>query len=268
MNIALFDTHLHDSKEMPLDKILSESSDFVKYFLFVGTDYTDSVNCYHKVEKIDNCWLSVGLHPHYALSGTKLNDCIDKFNEFILSDDNRKIVSIGEIGLDYFYQHSDIKSQLLTLEKFLELGLVYKLPIIIHCRDKIDKDSAYSDCYNILKDYLKTSKSHIVLHCYTGNIYWAEKFLELDSYFGFTGVITFKKSRNTFSEIIKIIPMNRILLETDAPFLAPEPYRGKINSSKYLIEVAKSVANTLKIDLITCANITTQNAVNFYNVGL
>jgi TatD DNase family protein len=272
MDIELFDTHLHcdyfKNKDISIKTLINEFAGEVKYFNFIGANYDESLYYYNNIREFENCWMSVGMHPDCSCLDTKLDDYVNKSNELILLDNYSRVVSVGEIGLDYSYDYVDRKSQICTMERFLELGIKHRLPIVLHCRDKQGYDKAYSDCYSIVKSFFNVGKFNFVLHCYTGNEYWIREFLELDAYFGFTGIITFKKSREMFKKMINIIPIDRILIETDAPFLAPEPYRGKKNVPKYLIEILKAVSIARNIHLESCANITTKNAFTFYNIDM
>ena len=268
MIFELFETHFHLGCGNTLKYVVKEAIDkCIKYFVCIGTNYKDSLNCLDQSANLKNCWVSVGIHPHYACNGIQLKNHIYEFNKLILNNKD-KIVSIGEIGLDYFYESQDRQKQYCTVENFLDLSKKHKLPVIIHCRDKVGKEDSYKDCYSIIKNFIKDNKLNIVLHCYTGNIYWLEKFIELGVYIGLTGIITFKKISSSFFNMIQLIPIDRLLLETDAPYLSPEPHRGKINHPKYLFEIANKLSKILNIDLNHLAHLTTNNAIRFYNINL
>lgn len=162
------------------------------------------------------------------------------------------LVAIGEIGLDYFYKHSTPEVQQIHLKKYLQLALECSLPVIIHCRD------AFSDFFNILDaDYRVGAPG--VLHCFTGTISDVRGVLERDWYLSLSGIVTFKKSEE-LREVAKIVPLDRLLIETDAPYLAPQSKRGKPNEPSYLPETAQVIASVKNVSLEELAEATSENA--------
>jgi TatD DNase family protein len=257
--MELFDTHFHLERHINSRLIAAEAlNNEVKYLVCVGGDYQSSLDSLKFSHSVKNSYFTAGVHPHYA--GCKTWN-MKNFSE-LLKDD--KCVAVGEIGLDYFYEHSVKDVQKKVFEDFCKLGIKTRYPLVVHCRDKNDCFGAYEDIYNILKS-LGINNVKFVIHCYTGNLHWLEKFLELDAYIGITGIVTFPKSENV-RNIIKHIPDNRLLLETDSPYLAPNPHRGKLNFPKYLKLVAKEVAKIKSIPIEKLAEITTYNAFKFYNL--
>ncbi len=253
----LFDTHFHIYKDTNfLEYLETAKLANVKYFLSVGASFEESFIAQEFSELDDNCYFSAGVHPHEA---EKFNDDISVFDAF---RNNKKLVAIGEIGLDYFYEYSDRECQKKVFSQFLSLALKWNLPAIIHCRDKDNQYDAYSDAYTILADFAN-SGGRFVVHCYTGNSEYVKKFIELGAFIGITGIVTFPKAHNVRS-ILKDIPLERLFIETDAPYLAPVPYRGKKNTSAYVIEVAKKLAQEYSITPAELAKITTQNALKLF----
>ncbi len=261
--MKIIDTHFHfyDDCGAPEEYWDEIHVDGLEYAIAVGADLEESRLARDFAHKIDHAWFAAGAHPHSAEK--YVTDGIGAFEEFRDCD---RLVAVGEIGLDYFYETSQRKIQWQVMEKFLELSLEWQLPAIIHCRDKDECDDSYDDCYRMLKDFAE-SGGRFELHCYAGTIAWVEKFLDLGAYLGVTGMVTFNKAQN-IREVLKYIPNDRLLLETDSPYLAPVPHRGKTNNPGYLINVAKKVAEVKNISVEDCAEITTANAAAFFNLDL
>ena len=164
--------------------------------------------------------------------------------------------------MDFFYDHSPEKAQLAVLEEFLQLALEKKLPAIIHIRDKEDCDKAYRDAYRLLEQFSRNG-GRFVVHCFAGTPEWAEKFLALGAYCGVTGIVTFRRAEN-IRETLKVIPQNRLLLETDSPYLAPVPHRGKENHPGFLVLVAQTVARERGCTIEEIAAAATANGLNLF----
>lgn len=171
------------------------------------------------------------------------------------SAEKGKLVAIGETGLDYYYEHSDRALQKKYLVRYFHLAQKHKLPLIIHCRDAFEDLFAFADA-----DYLNAPA---VLHCFTGTIEEAKKVIDRGWYISFSGIITFKKSE-ALREVVKYAPLDRILIETDTPYLAPQSKRGKPNEPSYLPETAAMVAKIKDLDLTKIADATTANASKFF----
>lgn len=256
--MKLFDTHFHLGEEVNFEeyyKLCHEQN--VEYLMAVGADFNESKRSQEFAQNFDNVWYTAGAHPHHA---DECYDSIAMFDEF--EDD--KLKAVGEIGLDYFYENSDRRAQRKVFEMFLESGLKKNLPVVIHCRDKDNVDDAYSDCYSMVKDFVKDG-GRFEVHCYTGTKEWMEKFIELGGYIGITGIVTFPRAINV-RELIPHIPNDRLLLETDSPYLAPVPFRGKTNTSAYIIEVARKVASEKVMPLEELVAMTTANSMKFFNI--
>ena len=214
----MIDSHCHLDHEplySDLDNIIKRSKDIgIKKLLTIST----SIESFSKVKEIVNkdgiIFGTIGIHPHEA-DKNKID------SEFFVKNlnENKKIIGIGETGLDFYYDNSDKDKQIESFKIHIEAALKANIPLIIHSRNAEEKT------FEILNEYAD-KKPKILMHCFTGSIKFAEQLLKLNSYFSASGIITFKNSvdlQNTF----KFIPLDRILIETDSPFLAPVPNRGK-----------------------------------------
>ena len=177
--------------------------------------------------------------------------------------EEKKVVGIGETGLDYFYSKATRKPQLELLEKMLELSRRFSLPVVLHSRE------ATEDTIALLRDHAGgwsgESDRKGVLHCFTGDVAFARKLLELDYYISFSGILTFKKTE-ALQEVAAYVPEERLLIETDSPYLAPVPYRGKRNEPAYLTQVAETLTRLRGLSLELLAKQTTANAQRLFNL--
>lgn len=169
----------------------------------------------------------------------------------------KKLVAIGETGLDYHYEHSSRATQKLYLEKYFDLAKKMKLPVVIHCRD------AFDDLFSIADHLYKDSP--LLLHCFTGNVDEAKKALNRGWKISFSGIITFKKSE-TLRQAANFVPLTEILLETDAPYLAPNSKRGTMNEPAFLLETAECLAQVKQLDLKTIIEQSRQNTLTFFSL--
>lgn len=265
--MELFDTHFHYyAKDGTPQEYNANISEILKgfsplerlYTMVVGGHYEDCLEVRKYAESIDNSYFAVGVHPHEAEQESH------SIEDFAAVANSPLCKAIGELGLDYFYGYAPKELQKQVLCNFLGLALELKLPAIIHCRDTDNCWGAYEDSYDILSDFAKAG-GKMVIHCFSGTPEWAEKFLDLGAYLGVTGIVTFPKAAN-IRETLKVIPMERLLLETDAPYLAPVPFRGKPNTPGYLPAIAERVAIERGISLEELSSITTKNALKFYNI--
>ena len=186
-----------------------------------------------------------GIHPHEVDKELmSKDDIVNKINS------NKKIIGVGESGLDFYYNNSSKEKQILSFRNHIDAALELDMPIIVHSRN------AEEDTYEILKNY--SNKLKILMHCYTGSKEFAKKLLKFNTYFSASGIITFKNSvelQNTF----KIIPDNRLLIETDSPFLAPYPMRGKKNEPSFIKFTLEKLAQIKNVDVNYLDNCTTKN---------
>ncbi|TNK83166.1 TatD family hydrolase [Mycoplasmopsis pullorum] len=179
----------------------------------------------------------IGIHPEDCQGA---ND-FERYEHLI----NDKVVGIGEIGLDYYYENAATReNQLASFENQLKLAKKLNLPVVIHIRDKENEWNAYADVYNLLKKY---PVKHM-LHTYSGNLEWTQKFIELDSYFSFSGTVTYGSNQQA-RDVIKIVPLNRILVETDAPYLRPHPYANEKNEPNKVIFTTYYIAGLLGLGM-------------------
>jgi len=181
-------------------------------------------------ERHDWIYTSVGIHPHEAKEVTPQH-----LDELARLAQHPKVIAWGEIGLDYFYDHSPRDAQATVFRSQMELANAAKLPIIIHCRD------AWDDCLALIERHWRPAGLAGILHCFTGTFGHAKRGLDMGFLISFAGNATYPKTQN-IRDVAKEIPLDRILIETDSPFLAPQPYRGKRNEPAYVAEVAKTLA--------------------------
>lgn len=245
------DTHCHLSVKDydDIEKVIKEAeSADVRKIIISGCDKDSIKEAVEISKKYDNVYLSLGYHPSEA-NITNIQD-IDELKEIIISND--KVVAIGEIGLDYHWEKENKDKQKQLFKDMLSLAKEVNLPVVIHSRD------AFQDTYDILKESDVTG----VIHCFSGNIENARKYIKLGFYLGIGGVLTFKNTN--LKEVIKAIDLKKIVLETDSPYLAPVPYRGMQNSPKYIPIVAKEISSLKDISIEEVAKITTETAQNIF----
>jgi len=249
----IIDSHCHLDYE-PLinnisDVLLNAKKNNITNLLTIGTSLESSKKVIEIVEKYENIYGSIGIHPNSTTS--HLND-LDKLID--IKKKSKKIIGFGETGLDYFYKKSEKKDQIFSFEKHIEFATCEKVPVIIHTRD------ADEDTISIIKkNYTKTK---FLIHCFTGNLEFAKKLLDLGCLISFSGIITFKKLTELRS-VVKYVPMDKMLVETDSPYLSPDPLRGKSNEPANVKIIAEKVASIKGISLDDVANITTKN-FNFF----
>ncbi len=256
----LFDTHFHYYKDDEAAAGYAEKarSSGVRYLLAVGATLDESCIARDFAHQTADCWFSAGIHPHGADS---FSGEVSDFKELI---GDSKLAAVGEVGLDYFYENSDRGTQRKVFNVFAGMALDNKLPLIVHCRDKNDSEEAYSDSFPILSDFSAAGGS-FVLHCFAGTNEWCRKFLALGAYVSVGGIVTFPKAANV-RELLKVIPDDRLLLETDSPYLAPVPHRGDRNHPEYLSIIAGHVAGLRNMPTEKLADLTTRNAFNLFKI--
>lgn len=252
MNI--FDTHAHyddTAFDADRDELLSAlPQNGVNYVINQGTDVATSRFSVSLAKKYSYIYAAVGIHPQEIYKEECVSD-IKKLTE------NSKVVAIGEIGLDYYYDSSNKELQLKYFKEQLELANSCDLPVVIHDRE------AHKDTLDTLKSI--NVENHGVIHCFSGSLEMAKELLKLGYYLGFDGPITFKNAKNSI-EILEYVPLDRILIETDSPYLTPVPFRGSRNNSMYLTYVIKKIAEIKKISAEEIANITTNNAKTLFKI--
>ncbi len=253
MNKMLIDTHAHLT--MPdfndLEEVLSraKSSD-IKYIINASFDMDSSIKSVDLAKKHKNIFAAIGIHPHHA---NALNEDAKKVLNKLCND--VEVVAIGETGLDYFQNpiRKDVQKESFLFH--LDLAKKNDLPIILHGR------SAEEDMLEILKD----ENVRGVFHCFSSDKNYAKKVLDMGFFISFTAIITFKNAEE-LREVVRFVPLDFIMLETDCPYLAPQIYRGKRNEPSYLIHTANKIAEIKKTPMEAVAEITTKNAIKFFSL--
>lgn len=257
--IEWIDTHSHLAmlKHSPLEEILTRAKDAgVVQMVSVATDYPSWESNRELSEKHSHIYHSIGIHPHDAKDW---NTVKDKFIPFYQSLKNpAKCVGVGELGLDYHYNHSTKEDQIQCLEDQFEFAKQLKLPVIIHCRD------AFDDLFASTRKVGLSSRTG-VMHCFTGNSEQAKEALDLGLKISFSGILTFKTA-DTLREAAKTIPLSEILLETDCPYLAPMPHRGKPNEPALMPDTGRYLALVKGLSISEIAAATTANARKFWGI--
>jgi len=250
-----FDTHAHyDSSRYNKDRdalLKSLPEHGIELVLTPGYDMKSSQEMVKFAETYPFIYAAVGFHPHDSRT-MKAGD-LERLEDLTK---NPQVVAVGEIGLDYHYDHSPRDVQKACFRKLMELAQKVKLPVIVHQRE------AAADTLEILRDFPDVPG---VVHCYSGSVETARQILDMGWYLSFTGVITYKNARVSH-EVIRYTPKDRLMLETDAPWMAPEPYRGKRNSSLYMPEITEALAQLWEISHEEAARITTENGKRFFNI--
>lgn len=258
---SLVDTHFHPPQDVdPATYARDAKASGVVGLLAVGADPAECLRARDFAVAAPGSWFSAGIHPHAA--GDWDGD-LAPFAEYAA---NPRFVAVGEIGLDYYYEHAAPSTQRRTLSRFLEFAAAVKRPVILHVRDREDRDAAYRDLFEAAGGFLADG-GRAVLHCYTGTVAWAERFLAEGAFLGVTGIVTFPRGENV-REVVRLIPPERLLLETDSPYLAPLPHRGRPNHSRYLPEIARRVAAERGMPLESLAATTTANACRLFGVAV
>lgn len=207
-------------------------------------------------EALSHVWYSLGLHPHEAKYWLQ---CKPRFIQaYGLAQKNKKCVALGEMGLDFFYNHSDKDVQIQCFEEQLVLAKQWNLPIIIHCRD------AFEDTYNILRK-IGLGPRGGVMHCFTGNREQAKEAVDLGLMISFSGIVTFKTAHD-LKDAAKSLDLSQMVIETDCPFLAPVPFRGKPNEPSFLPETARVLAHLKGVPLEEIKEKTTENASRLFSI--
>ena len=231
----------------------------------IGADLKTSRECVELANKYKNIWATIGVHP---------NDGMEDFNErdYLKLVENKKVVGIGECGLDYFRIKEELeiekKRQKILFEKQIQFAIQNNLPLMIHCRDlphrSFTEAGAYEDILEILNFYKKGNpelKGNV--HFFIGDKEIAKKFIDIDFTISFSGVITFA---NNYNETIKYVPINKIMADTDSPFVAPAPFRGKRNEPLYIKEIVKRISDIKELDFNTARKQMVQNAFNMFKL--
>jgi TatD DNase family protein len=247
--------HLHFSDYLPdVEQVINDAhAHSVNKMICVGVSLEDSQKAVDFAGRHDNIWATVGAHPHDGADFLDHPDAIEKLNE--LSKDSR-VVAIGEIGLDYFHEYTPREKQIDVLSKQLEFGEKTGLPFVFHVRD------AWEDFWKVVDSH-KGIKG--VIHCFSAHTQQLNEVLERGFYVGLNGILTFTKDEKQL-EAAKRVPLDKLLLETDAPFLTPKPYRGKRCEPKHVVTTAEFLANLRGEELDVLAMASTKNAEELFKI--
>ena len=255
----IVDSHCHlDSVNLykQLDEVLKRAnSKNVKHLLTICTTLESFEKIKLITKKYSNVYGTFGIHPHESEKYLQVD------SNFILDTKkkNSKIVGIGETGLDFYYNHSDKKIQKKSFIEHIKAASELDIPVIVHTRN------AEVDTYEILKSECKNSNLKVLIHCFTGTKDFAKKLIDLNIYISVSGIITFKKT-GELTEAVSSIPIENLLVETDSPYLAPMPYRGKSNEPSYIIHTIKKLSEIKKLPEETIMNNTTKNFMKLFNL--
>lgn len=247
------DTHMHIGDDFGVSPdlyIVNANDNDVKLLIASFCEKDDLYLSTKFVEKYDCLYAAVGYHPEVS------NKIVDKDYEILenVIKNNKKIVAIGEIGLDYHWDKENKEKQREVFRRQLELAVKLDLPVVIHTRDAIE------ETYQILKEYPVKG----VMHCFSGSLEMAKKFIDLGFILGIGGVLTFKNSK--LYQVIEKVPLESIVLETDSPYLSPEPKRGTTNESANIPIIAKKIADIKNVSLEEVAKITSNNAICLFDL--
>lgn len=250
-----FDTHAHyddEAFDADRDTLIGElGENGISLVLNASSDLASSKSSVALAEKYGFFYAAVGVHPHEASSLTA-----SVLDEIHALTSHPKVKAIGEIGLDYFYDHSPREIQKEAFRAQMALAQELKLPVVIHDRD------AHEDCLNVIKDFRGVRG---VFHCFSGSLETAKELIKLGWYLSFTGAVTFKNAKKA-PEILKYVPEDRFMIETDCPYLSPVPMRGKRNDSRNLKYIAERIAEIRGSDTESIAALAMENGRRFFGI--
>ncbi len=266
------DSHAHlEGKryDSDRDQVLARAkANGIDAYLAIGNgDGPDTADCgiklaekYRGKAEYPEIWASVGIHPHEAsLANDSAYARLEQWAR------HPRVIAWGEIGLDYFYDHSPRDVQKAVFLKQMELARATKLPIIIHCRPSDSSENAWDDCLTLIAEHWAPSALGGVLHCFTGKVEHARRGLDLGFMISFAGNITFPKAQN-IREAAQAVPLDRMLIETDSPYLAPIPHRGQRNEPAFVTDVARQIAELRGLSTEEIGWQTTKNFYRFFKL--
>lgn len=250
------DTHCHLDylqKDNDLNDVITAAQNMnVGIIHTISTRLDESAKIKGIANQFNNVYCSIGIHPNESAEVQTYSQ--SDITQALLKELTPKVISLGETGLDYYYEHSDQATQKKSFQAHIDAAAESKLPLVIHTRDAED------DTLSILKENAHKDITGII-HCFTGTPEMAKACLDLGYYISISGIVTFKNA-TVLQDIVKWVPLDRLLIETDAPYLAPIPYRGKPNHPAYVVHVAEKVAELKDISITEVAKQTTQNFLN------
>jgi TatD DNase family protein len=257
--MELIDTHCHLTfAELAGDiegVIARSKAAGVIGWITVGTDVEQIKKVLALVSGYDNMYAAVGIHPHYAKDAS-----LEDISFLKTTAKGEKVVAIGETGLDYHYTYSEVEAQKKIFRAQLEIAAELALPVIVHSRN------AFDDTIQILDEFSGKLKN-VVIHCYSGTAEQAEVTLEKGYYISFTGIVTFKKKNEEAIEAAKLVPLDRMMVETDCPFISPEPVRNRRPCEPaFMVHIARKLAELKGMDLVDFASKVTTTSKQFFNL--
>lgn len=254
------DSHVNFEDERlksDLDGILERAyNQDVLYFLNICSKIKDFPEIISLANKHENIWASVGTHPHHSGEDSEVPITTDDIVRFV--NENKNVIAIGETGLDYYYNHSDPDAQRASFRKHIRACLETDLPMIIHARDADD------EIQSIIEEEAPNGQLKGILHCYASGKGLAQWGVDYGLYVSFSGIVTFKNAEDIREIARDIVPLERLLIETDAPYLAPVPKRGRVCEPSLLIHTAELLSELKKVDLKVIEDYTTGNFFNLF----
>jgi TatD DNase family protein len=260
------DSHAHleghrydDDRAQVLERALAAG---VETIVAIGNgDGPSNFDCgIELAEEHPHIYATIGIHPHEA----RLADQ-SAYDRMVQLAQRPKVIAWGEIGLDYFYDHSPRDIQKDVFRQQMELARTAKLPIVIHCRPSNNSDNAWDDSLQLIRQHWVASGLGGILHCFTGTPEHARRALDMGFMISFAGNVTFPKAQQ-IRDAARLVPLDRMLIETDSPFLAPVPYRGKRNEPAFVVEVARQLADLRGLEREEIAEQTTANFYRFFSL--
>ena len=239
-----------------LDDVVNRATlNNIKYLLTINTTLDSFEKIKIIIENYKNIYGTFGIHPHETKNNIKIN------SDFIKNSINKskKLIGIGETGLDYYYDHSDRKIQKKIFLEHINSALDLNIPLIVHSRN------AENDTFEILKSENKNSNLKILIHCFTGSKVFAKKLIDINCFISISGIVTFSNSVE-LQDAVSILPLDRLMVETDSPYLSPVPYRGKPNEPSYIIHTLKKISEIKKISNEAMMKHTTLNFKTLFNI--
>ncbi len=245
-------SHLYDQ----LDQVVKRAEDNdVKYMLTICTTLSSFDKIKLIINKYKNIYGTFGIHPHETEKHLNVD------SDFILKIKNKskKIIGIGETGLDFYYNHSEKKVQKNSFIQHIGAAIELNIPLIVHSRN------AETETYDIIKSEIKNNNLKVLMHCFTGSKEFARKLIDLNCYISISGIVTFKNSIE-LADTVSEIPIENLLVETDSPYLAPLPFRGKSNEPSYIVHTVEKLSEIKNLPKSKIINSTTKNFMNLFNL--
>lgn len=258
----LFDTHAHCDDERIKNEFEGGVEGYIRHQLEngvgsivnIGTNLENSRTCIALSTKFDEIYASCGIHPYDIRFYDDMEKTLSELQKLLAHD---KVVALGEIGLDYHYEDIDKEKQMSFFRAQMQMAKELDIPVIIHDRD------AHGDCMDVIRDFPEVTG---IFHSFSGSVEMAKELVKRGWYISFSGTVTYKNARMPV-EACAFVPLDRILIETDSPYLPPVPHRGEMNHPKYVSLTCQKIANTKGISYEEMATITEQNAKRAYRIN-